>query len=182
MHTALSFISRWAHYVRINQHTTRNVKGHIKHIKEVNAETMSELPHARNLSAQRRISAPHRDSYNVMRHILVSHWQYNGVDTGVLVDDQETPLREQAIALVEQWQRATLSPGVRVYLGDRTPFVLTVLHADTTLDDIREQPGIHPLGAHAWRPLDGGLTVHVFDYTPHHDALYIRRRRNNYWS
>jgi hypothetical protein len=134
----------------------------------------------RNLSAQRRISAPQRESFNPALHVLVSYWQHNSVSTGILVDDQQAPLRAQAIALVQAWNRVTLSPGVRVYLGDDTPFVLTALYADTTLDDIRVRWVIHPLGAHGWRPLNGQLTVHVFDYTPHHDALYIRHRHHNY--
>ena len=129
----------------------------------------------------RRIRVPPARAYIHALRVDLTYWQHNGQSTGGLGDDEETPLRAQAIALVEQWHQTTLSPDVRVYLGDNTPFQLTVLDPDATLDDIRDQPGIHPLGAHAWRPRNGHLTVHVFDYVPHHDSLYLRRMRNNCW-
>ena len=70
-----------------------------------------------------------------------------------------------------------------MYLGDDTPFELTVLSADTTLDDILDRPGtgIHPVGAHGWMTLDGQMTVHVFDYASAHNCLYMQRFRNAYW-
>lgn len=115
--------------------------------------------------------------------IDVVHWQHDDMFCLWFRDDQQTPLRAQALALVERVRDITLSPQVRVYLGDRTRFRLTVLDADTTFHDIAGRPGlgIHPLGADQWSPLNGDLTVHVFDDVPHHDSLYQRRARNSYW-
>ena len=142
---------------------------------------MSALDRVRNL-ARRRIPAPQMQ-YNPALQVTVSYWEYNMKHTGGFQDDQETPLRAQVIAWTERHNDITLSPRVRVYLGDDTPFELTVLSADTTLDDILARPGsgIHPVGAHGWMPLDGQMTVHVFDYAPDHNCLYMQRFRNAYW-
>ena len=131
--------------------------------------------------ARRRIHAPQQTPRPVS--IEVIYWEHDRMEFMFLHGAGPFLLRAQAIARIEQRRAITLSPDVRVYLGDRTRFRLTVLDADTTLDDIADRPacGIHPVGADGWQPLDGHLTVHVFDYTPHHDSLYLRRMRNNCW-
>jgi len=135
-------------------------------------------------TARRRIHAPEETFHGAgVELVEVIYWEHDNMSFWNIHNDDQTPLRAQAIACVERRRAITLSPAARTYLGDRTRFRLTVLDADTTLDDIANRPacGIHPVGADGWLPLDGHLTVHVFDYTPHHDSLYLRRMRNNCW-
>ena len=132
-------------------------------------------------TVRRRICAPAETIDGL--GIEVIYWEHDRMECMYIRDDMQTPLRAQAVAKIQRRRGITLSPRARVYLGDRTRFRLTVLDADTTLHDIADRPacGIHPVGAHAWLPLDGHLTVHVFDYIPHNDSLYLRRHRNNHW-
>ena len=139
-----------------------------------------------SLVARRRIHAPPETPRGI--GVEVIHWEHSRMTYWWFDDDQQTPIRAQALAVIERCRHIALSPDVRVYLGDRTRFRLSALDAVTTIDDITDRPdlGIHlvwqPLEGHlGWQPLEGHLTVHVFDDAAHHDSLFLRRRRDNFW-
>ena len=110
-------------------------------------------------------------------HIVVVYWQAHREVRICLVDKPELPLREQAIAIIEQDLQIRLSRTVRVYLADDTRFRLTELEAQTSRADIHDRGVIHGSS-----PIEGQVTVQVHDFcSDDPKSLYNRRVLTGYW-
>ena len=119
-------------------------------------------------------------------HIIVVYLQAHLEECVCLVDNPDVPLREQAIAVIEQDLNITLSRTVRVYLADNTRFRLTELEAQTSRTEIDARGYIHCdylCGfIHRGVPIEGRVTVQVHDFcVDDPNSLYERRVRNGYW-
>jgi hypothetical protein len=110
-------------------------------------------------------------------HIIVVYLQAHLETQLCLVDNPELPLREQAIAVIEQDLQISLPRTVRVYLADNTRFRLTELKAHTSRSDINARGFIH-FGV----PIEGRVTVQIHDFCiDDPNSLYNRRVLNEYW-
>ena len=110
-------------------------------------------------------------------HIVVVYLQAHREVRICLVDKPELPLREQAIAIIEQDLQIRLSRTVRVYLADDTRFRLTELGAQTSRADIHDRGVIHGSS-----PIEGQVTVQVHDFCwDDPKSLYNRRVLTGYW-
>ena len=110
----------------------------------------------------------------LLENVDVCFWLEEKV-VNVSFKDDGTALRAQALARVQTYSPDATIPS-RVYIGDKTPFVLTALGAAVTMSNITAN-GVHP-----GRQPNGKLVVHVFSHDPYDaDTIYAKRKANNYW-
>jgi hypothetical protein len=110
----------------------------------------------------------------LLKNVDVVFWLKDKV-VNVSFQDDDTALRAQALARVQTYSPDATIPS-RVYIGDRTPFVLTALGDAVTMSNITTS-GVHP-----GRQPNGKLVVHVFSHDPYDaDTIYAKRKENQYW-
>ena len=105
-------------------------------------------------------------------------------ESSVKIDDLGAPLLAQVLDKLrgnEAWSDRLPwgtfpETGVRVYLGDATPLLLTELDASATLRGICAQGGVH-VREGVVQKMDGALRIHVFDYAEAGEPVYTERER-----